>query len=165
MFPDDPVIEETSEWLFARPDSPLSPVGMDHGINSPLLTVPAFRRALSSALHDDSVLGKAIKSSEGVLSFVLNNGVGGGSNTPEHDPRQAPPGTERPIRAKDLAAWQLSELDGAPEFQLDWPESDKNTAIDTIAVFLRIHQDELRAFPAKPQDTSCPGDDYVYLGH
>ena len=65
---------------------------------------------------------------------------------PGHDPRQAAAGQERPIRVKDLAGWELSGLDGAPKFELDWPESDKDAAIAEVAEFLRMRENELRAF-------------------
>jgi len=161
MFPDDPILQKAAEELFAQPGSPLSPAVEYQEINSPLLTIPAFRRALTRALSDESVVGNATRSTEGFLSFTVKNG-GGGSSKPRQDPRQVAPGEERPVRVKDLAAWELSELDGAPEFNLDWPESDKDTAIAEIAEFLKRHQDGLQAFPAKPQDMTCPGE-HVYL--
>ena len=163
MYPDDPAIEQVAEWLFTRPESPLSPGVEYQQIHSPLLAAPSYRRAVVAALDDNSVVGKATRSLEGFLSFDLKNG-GGGSNAPGTDPRQVPPGQERPIRIRDITALELSLLEGAPRFQPDWPESDKDAAIANIAEFLRMHEKRLRAFPAKPQDTTCPGE-YVYLDH
>jgi hypothetical protein len=37
----------------------------------------------------------------------------------------------------DLAAWELSDLNGAPEFGLDWATADKDEAIPAISEFLR----------------------------
>jgi hypothetical protein len=162
MFPDDPVMQQTAEWLFTRPESPLSPALKHEFVNSALLKVPAFRRAVASALGDARVVGKATRSADGVLSFTTTSGWGGLSMEPGHDPRQAPAGQERPIRLKDLVAWELRSLDGAPEFELDWPETDKDAIISELAEFLKAHEDDLRAFPAQLQDTNCPGE-RVYL--
>jgi hypothetical protein len=154
MFPADPAMEHAAERLFARPESPLSPGVQFLGINSPLLTVPIYRRALRAALNDNTNAGSATRSPEGMLSIAIKNG-GWGSSKPGHDPRQVPPGEERPVRVKDMAAWQLSLVDEAPEFQPDWPEKDKDAAIANIADFLTIQERELRAFPVRLQDTAC----------
>jgi hypothetical protein len=161
MFPADPVLQQTAERLFTRPDSAWSPELKFDYVNSPLLAIPAFRSAVFSALEDSRVVGKAGRSPDGLLSFSVANG-GGGSSTPSHDPRQAPAGQERPVRVMDLVAWELSSLDGAPEFGLDWPEGDKDASISAIAEFLRTHEDQVRAFPMQLQDTNCPGE-RVYL--
>jgi hypothetical protein len=161
IFPDDPALSKTAERLFAGPEAPLSPAVKFQVIYSPLLAVPAYRRAVLSTLNDSSVVGKATRSLEGVLSYQFKNG-GGGGGAPGNDPRQVPPGQERPVRVKDLTALELTTLDGAPEFQPDWPEFDKDTAITEITEFLRMHEKELRAFPGRPQDMTCPGES-VYL--
>jgi hypothetical protein len=62
----------------------------------------------------------------------------------------------------DLAAWELSSLEGSPEFELDWPEVDKDSAISAVAEFLKTHENQVRAFPMQLQDTNCPGQ-RVYL--
>jgi hypothetical protein len=162
MFPDDPALSETADRLFTGPEAPLSPAVRFQEIYSPLLAVPAYRRAVVSTLNDNSVVGKATRSPEGALSYQLKNGAGGGSSQPGNDPRQVPPGQERQVRVKDLTALELSALDGAPEFQPDWPEFNKDTTIAKITEFLKTHEKELRAFPGKPEDMTCPGES-VYL--
>jgi len=155
MFPTDPVLEQMTESLFGRSDSPWWPVKEYANINSPLLVVPAYRRAVLSALEDTTVVGTASRTSQGDLSFTLSAG-GGGSAISGNDPRQAPPGEPRPIRAKDLVAWELSGAEGAPEFGLDWTTADKDTAISTLKEFL--NGTEFRAFPSRLQEIDCPGD-------
>jgi len=163
MFPSDPVLQQTAERLFARPDSPWSPGSKFADVNSPLLAIPIFRRAVFLALEDSKVAGKAGRTAEGLLTFSTADG-GGGGLAPSHDPRDAPAGAERPLRVMDLVAWELSSLDGAPEFGLDWQEADKDAAISAIAEFLRAHENQVRAFPMQLQDTNCPGQ-RVYLSH
>jgi hypothetical protein len=162
MSPADPAMEHAAEWLFTRSESPVSPGVQSLGVNSPLLTVPVYRRALrNAALNDNTIVGSATRSPEGMLSIRIKNG-GWGSSKPGHDPRQVPAGEERPVRVKDTAAWRLSSVDGAPEFQSDWPEKDKDAAIANLADFLTLHESELRAFPVRLKDAVCFGES-VYL--
>lgn len=162
MFPDDPVLQQLADWLFTRPEAPWSPALKFQDVYSPLLGVPSFRRAVRSALEDPKVIGKATRSAEGNLSFSVEGGGGGGGMEPSHDPRQIPPGQERPIRVKDLVAMELSGLEGAPEFEPDWPPADKDGIISEMIQFLVKHEDELRPFPAHIEDTSCIGQ-HVYM--
>ncbi len=161
IFPDNAVMQQTADWLFNRPDAPLAPNRELSGINSPLLTLQAYRQAVLAALEDNSIVGTATRSPEGMLSVALNNG-GAGSAEPSSDPRQVPPGQERPVRAKDIVAWELSALRGMPALDPDWPEADKDPIIRDVAAFLELHGSELKAFPARLEDTACPGE-YVYL--
>jgi hypothetical protein len=163
MFPDDAVMQQTADWFFNQPNSPLAPSVEPDEVDSPLLTLRAYRKAVRAALNDDSVAGTATRSQEGMLSIATKIG-GMESLEPGTDARQVPPGQERPVRVKDLVAWQLSRLKGAPDFQPDWPEADKDGAIPELAGFLETHESELRAFPAKPGDTVCLNE-YVYLSH
>jgi hypothetical protein len=159
MFPDDPALQQLADWLFTRPEAPWSPALKYEDVYSPLLGVPAYRRAVKLALEDAKVVGKATRSADGTLSFGLDGRASGGSigPSPSHDHHQAPPGQERPIRVKDLVAMELMGLDGAPEFGLDWPQGDKDAIISDMIQFLAKHEDEVRAFPAHLQDTSCIG--------
>ncbi len=162
MFPDDAAMEQTADWLFKQPNAPLAPGVEFHEINSPLLTVRSYRLAVQAALNDSSVAATARRSADGLLWLDIRT-RGWGSNEPGTDPRQAPPGEVRPVRVKDMVAWELSGLKGAPAFQPDWPVPEKDASIADLVVFLRRHENELRAFPAKPEDTAC-SDEYVYLG-
>jgi hypothetical protein len=156
MFPRDAVLQNVSEQLFTQDDSPLSPAHKPFIVHSPLLAVSSYRQSVLAALSDTTVIGTATRSIDGDLSYSAAGG-GGGSHGGPHDTRQVPPGQTRPVRVKDLAAFQLSAVfENVPKFELDWPESDKDPAIAEIAAYLKAHADELRAFPAKLSDTSCP---------
>jgi hypothetical protein len=52
-------------------------------------------------------------------------------------------------------AWNLSWIEGFPKFKPDWPEADKDIAAAGMADFLAAHGSQIRAFPAKLQDTGC----------
>jgi hypothetical protein len=156
MFPKEPVLEKTAESLFGSPDSTWWPEKVYDDIDSPLIAIPAFRRAVLSALDDSSIAGSASRTAQGYLEFRVANGGGGGSEEPENDPRQAPPGEERAIRAKDLVAWEISNLEGAPEFGLDWSAQDKDAAIAALARFLREKGARLRPFPSGLREIDCP---------
>src|SRR5262249_35118137 len=144
MFPNDAVLQKAAELLFTQADSPLSPAQKFGLVHTPLLTVPAYRLSVLSALDDAAIMGTATRSPERLLSFRLMNGDGGGSVEPAHDPRQVPPGQTRPVRVKDLVAAELTAFEGAPKFELDWPESEKDQAAAGITAFLKAHADELR---------------------
>jgi hypothetical protein len=158
MFPENAVLQEAAELLFSEADSPLSPIRRSYLVHSPLLVVPAYRRSVLLALSDAAVVGAATRTPDGSLSFTLTNGGGGGvsPSKPARDSREVPPDQKRPIRVKDLVAWSLIALKGAPQFVLDWSEAVKDAAVDEIAAFLKAHTDELRAFPARLRDTACP---------
>jgi hypothetical protein len=152
MYPADPVLQETAEWLFARPDSPLSPALNDTLVNSPLLTLPIYRQAVISALSDTKVVGTATRSPEGLVSYHAASGQG-----VDHALKQT---LGRPVRAKDLVARALSSLDGGPDFELDWPEAHKETVIAELVEFLKVHANELRASPVQ-MDSNCPSEVYL----
>ncbi len=161
MFPTNRVLEELAEWLLADAESPLSPRVDFMRIQTPLLTVPAYRHAVSLALRDESVVGSASRSSDGSLGIRFENGVwswsdGGG------DPRQLQPGEHRDVRVKDIVAWELCRILGFPDFRPDWLAGDKDTAAANIEVFLLLQEKELHAFPARVQDMACV-QEKVYL--
>ncbi|HEY3738315.1 MAG TPA: hypothetical protein VGL53_00650 [Bryobacteraceae bacterium] len=160
IFPDDPVLRQTAERIFTTQSAPWSLESRWRSVNSPLLANPIFRKAVFAALEDSKVVGTAVLQIDGGLLFSTQSG-GGGSSEPGYDPRQAPPGEERPIRVMDLVAQELSS-EGAPRFELDWSTGDKDTAIAALIEYLRAHETQIRAFPMHLADTSCPAR-LVYL--
>jgi hypothetical protein len=61
------------------------------------------------------------------------------------DPGSHPPAGKLSMRVGDFIAWELSQIDGFPKFDLESSTEEKNTASASIAKFLRIHAGELRA--------------------
>lgn len=161
MFPENPVLEQIAESLFGPPDSQWSPSKQYLNAASPLIAIPAFRRAVMSALEHSTVVGGATRTAYGSLTFSFPHG-GGGAAARGYDPRQAPPGVERPIRTMDLVAWAVSTIEGAPEFELDWSTADKDAALPAIRSFLNTNGSNLRVFPSRFQDMSCPAE-HVYV--
>lgn len=153
IFPADPVLQELSEWLFAHPDSPLSPHRDFDRIHSPLLTVPAFRRAVMSALQDASAAAWATRYENRML-LVEDKTTAWFAFAPPRD-KEVQPGVRTPVRVKDVVAWQLSKIAGFPPFQPDWPESHKDYAAASVARFLLRHGTKLHAFPGRLQDMIC----------
>jgi hypothetical protein len=159
MFPTDPVLQQTAKWLFALPESPLSPILNSGMVNSPLLTLPLYRQVVFSALVDTKVVGTATRSPEGLVSYRASNRSGGAPAERGRD-AMVPQERGRPVRVKDLVALALSRLDGAPEFDLYWPEAHKDAIIKELTGFLKVHQKKLRASP--PQlDSNCPSSVYL----
>ncbi len=147
MFPENPFLSQLAESLFERPDSPLKMSGHRISADSPLLIVPAFRRAVLSSLRDHSVIGGASRSPAGGLSITLDAGT---------EDRASAPGThEWQIRVMDIVAKDLSGIPGFPDFALDWPTGDKDSAVATIADFLLAHEEQIQAFPERLPDVAC----------
>jgi len=155
IFPQDPVLEQAAQSLFEKPDADWSPVKAYNHINSPLIAVPAFRRAALTALHDSTVVARFTQRANGYLSFSFANG-GGGSFPDSVDPRAAR-GEEPPIRAKDLVAWGVSNMEGAPEFGLDWTTAEKDAALPVIGSFLESNGADLHPSPSRLQEMDCGG--------
>jgi hypothetical protein len=151
LFPNDPALAEFASWLFEGRDAPLSPSDDFERIGTPLLTVPAYRRAVVAALRDSTVAGSATRHADGSLlietRYVAWFDPGGAD-------QQAQPG-ERPIRVKDIVALVLSGVEKSPEFQLDWEEPARDRAIARMAEVFPADWPAFRAFPAKVSDLVC----------
>jgi hypothetical protein len=118
IFPDNPVLQQSADWLFARPESAFSPALKPEAVYSPLLAVPAFRRAVTSSLGDTRVIGTATRSPEGLLSYRVANG-GGGGIAPGHDPRQTPGGANISMERESLTVRSNLRCNLGSRFQED----------------------------------------------
>jgi hypothetical protein len=151
LFPNDPALEKFASWLFEGRHAPLSPRDDFERIGSPLLTVPAYRRAVIAALGDSTVVGTATRHANG-SSLVETRYVAwfdpGGAD------RQAQP-SERPVRVKDIVTLVLSGVEKSPKFKLDWEEPARDRAIAHMAEFFPAKWPALRAFPGKVSDLVC----------
>jgi hypothetical protein len=145
--PDDPTLAATAAWLFGNPQSAWVPLIGPKGprrsyeivklIASPMVEVPAFRKMLALALDDRSPVGNAEIGDNGSVKVDVEGGFSTSGIGPKND-RDAPPrGTKVPIRLCDIFAWQLAALDGAPAFNLCWPEPKRNAVLAAMADFLR----------------------------
>ena len=155
LFPNDPVLAEFASWLFEGRHAPLSPRDDFERIRSPLLTVPAYRRAVIAALKDNTVAGSAARHADRTLLVVTKFVAWFG---PGDDDQLVHPG-ERPIRVKDIVAHLLHGLGGFPDFQLDWEQPTRDRAIARMAEFLRRNGPALHPFPGKISDLVCLEED------
>jgi hypothetical protein len=164
MFPHNPVTAQTAQWLAGSPAFPLSSFTSLAGRNGALLAVPAVRRAVLRKLADSTVIGRVTRDAAGSLGYrYAYHGLNDENELdPEEDAGRLPRGKSQKLRVKDLVAWQLTGVQGAPKFLLDWPESERNAAIQAIAKYIETNGHRFRAKPARLEDVACslPG---VYL--
>lgn len=164
MFPDNPVIAQTAQWLADRPAFPFSSSSALAEWNGALLAVPATRRAVLRKLSDSTVIGRVTRDASGALVYrYAYHGVSDEHEMdPEEDAGRLPRGKSQKLRLNDLLAWKLTALPGAPKFLLDWPESERNAAIQAFVKYIEINAQRFRARPARLEDVACglPG---VYL--
>jgi hypothetical protein len=161
---DHPAVARLSEWLFLDPRSPwcAQGAGAPHRLYplgrlaaTPLVRVPAFRRALLKRLGDKTEVGKLRFEPDNKL--VMNRhdkGVKFGLDLT--DPKLPAPGTTVTFRACDYLAQAIgSSLDGAPRCQVYWPRKRRDAAVAACVAFLKhwggdIHFPRLTK-PATPQ--------------
>src|SRR5581483_1662203 len=125
--PGDRALAEAADWLFNDPKSawvPLIVKGKQNSgyheaalITSPMVSVPAFRKMLLTALGDRSPAGKAQLSEGGGLQVKTETGISTGRGHSRVDPLAPKPGVEVPFRMGDFYAWELSGLEGSPDFE------------------------------------------------
>jgi hypothetical protein len=75
------------------------------------------------------------------------------------DPLLPKPGVKVPVRVCDWYAWKVSCLDGAPNFQLYWPESKRDLAIQDQLAFLNRWGDRFRYSELQASLANFPGND------
>jgi hypothetical protein len=144
-YPVHPAIAAAARTMFVDPKSPWLPL-VPHKkgrqgvlsqipIDSPLVCVAEFREALLAALADQSSAGTAKRLESGGFEYSLVSGTRGnaGMRGAEPDDRV---NVEVAFRACDYIAWQLSTLPAAPECQLYWTESRRDTAVAACRAYL-----------------------------
>ncbi|HEX4123498.1 MAG TPA: hypothetical protein VHY37_02150 [Tepidisphaeraceae bacterium] len=160
-FPDDLTLSAAAEELFNGPKSswrclPNVPQFRDWGptslMKSAIWGVPAFRKHAVRNLGDLTQIGSAeIKDHE--LSITMNDGAGEGygiENTA--DPLLPKPGSGKvAIRVCDWYAEAISELDGAPPYEIYWPVAKRDEQRPKLVAFLQRWGDRFRYTPL--QDT------------
>jgi hypothetical protein len=161
IYPDNPGIAATARWLFNDPQSPWLPMlrsPLTYGIPfffdgspyaSPLLRVAGFRDSLLATLADRSEIGTVSRSAPGSFQYVMKDEGSGGSSTFKRDLEDVAPGVALPFRVCDYLAWQISVINGAPEFELYWPEDRRDRAVESCMAFLKRFGDR---FTAEPPD-------------
>lgn len=145
-FADDPILSATAEELFNGPQSnwrclPTVTQFRDSGpiclMGSAIWGVPAFRKHVLRNLNDLTQIGEA-QVNDHQLSIDMKDGSSdgyGGVNSA--DPLlPKPTNTKVPIRVCDWYGWRVSELDGAPPYELYWPVSKRDEQRPKLVAFL-----------------------------
>ncbi len=134
-------LAELARRVFLAEDSPwhpiheLKPLSSFEMINSPLVGVPAFRELLKREFADTSLVGKFTVSREGLSIEAMQSGMGASSYyAPDVElPKSA---DKQPLRACDFYAVEISRLEGAPRYELYWPEERRDAVRKEMAKFL-----------------------------
>jgi hypothetical protein len=158
----DPSITRAIEVMFADPASPWFPlIQRDKPqsfyaaklMETPLLNVRAFRDQLLKGLSDKLVIGTLRPSAaspnenldltpENTYGRLLARGsnIGGTVIKVAADDRNvARPLRETSFRVCDVIAWELSGVEGAPDFEVYWTELSRDVAVEAYVNFLRQH--------------------------
>ena len=125
---------------------------------SPMYGVPAFRRLVHRDLEDGRVIGSArITGTQLDVSIPYNHDVGeaaGGDlwagEVNGADPLRPKQDATVPVRVADWCGWKVSQLDGAPPFELYWPLAKRDEQRAKLATFLDRWGDRFRYSPRQP---------------
>lgn len=146
-YPDHPAMARAAEWLFNDPASPWLPkMRREHfqSLGSPwylkpgMLKVAGFRKRLESLLDDTTELG----------TVTVHDNKNGKSRMitwkdqeamVRRGPSAATPSSESTFRVCDYIAWQFSllRLPGTPPFELEWPQSRRDEALEACRQALK----------------------------
>ncbi len=140
--------------LFAEPGAPMSPTGRRAGelINSTLLINPVFRESVLAGLERTEEIGSADRLPDGTRRVT---GPGGYQQASAAGGLAARPPGKQSIRVCDFIAWQLSDIEGFPKFDIEWTTAEKDVGLVAMAGFLRARADDIR--PAVSAPPLSPG--------
>jgi hypothetical protein len=139
--PDNPKLVELARWLFLADDSPWNPnqkskpIKSAEMICSPLVGVPAFRELLKRELANVKEIGE-FEFLPTDVSIELRNAGWGISMDYAADVETSKVKGKQPLRARDFYALEISRLEGAPRYELYWPEERRKEVRKQISVFL-----------------------------
>jgi hypothetical protein len=165
--PDDPAIAAAARSIWNDPDSPWlallrSPTNRAASsffdgspYASPLLRVPSFRDAILAALSDTSLAGTVSRTGRGAFQFKMGDGTSGYA-TFKTDLDEVARGVDMAFRACDYIAWQVSFVEGSPEFELYWPEERRDRAIESCASFLKKYANRFTADTPDHETNAVP---------
>ena len=139
--PTDPAVTRGAAFLFNDTSSSWVPLiqerpgglygsAFENLLESPLLGLAAFRRAMLAALADHDVIQTVTLGGpdrQGDYQIIRH----------DVDPFLTAIAQMFPVRRCDLYAWHLSHLDGMPAFQYDWSATKKDAAVAAAAARLR----------------------------
>jgi hypothetical protein len=146
-YPDHPAGRATAEWLFNDKDSPWNNVfrrpKQDKSnysrplLANELLVLPAFRAQVARLLADRHPAGHATMVAGPRVELKMNEEWSAASSTWGIEALWPAPGANAEFRVCDLAATELSVIDGLPRCELCWPEAKRDRAVAACAGLLR----------------------------
>ena len=145
MTADHDVSRETAKALFNGAESAWNPVHRvppngkpfqaERLAATPLLGVPSFREQLQRNLRDVTKAG-TVAFKNGNVSLQTPGRMGGTAITNRTDPHLPKTDTPHDVRVCDLYAWHMAFVDGAPLFELYWPQEIRDQALVRCREFL-----------------------------
>src|SRR5262249_53561702 len=132
--PTHPAVVAADSALFADRRSPwaerfLRASNTYELLETPMLALPGFRARLLLELGD--------KRRAGVLKIGPDGTYSGGAGIRPSGPFAPKPGTDVVFRVCDFYAHLLSPYDGAPAFELYWPEAERDRGVAAVAAYLK----------------------------
>jgi hypothetical protein len=104
-------------------------------LDGSLIRVAGFNRHVAGALSNKAVIGTLTMGDKGNYAIAYTNGGSMSTGSNEKDPPVK--GTTQTVRISDMYASHLaSHHDKAPRFQLYWPDSQRNDALDKMKAWL-----------------------------
>jgi hypothetical protein len=156
--PKHPGMAEAAERLFADKGSPWLPLFRHEGTEdrlvcgstelpaSPLLALPAFRKAVLAELGNKGGRGAVVVRRDGAWSYLLEGieSVTCPSPIDPGNPEIPKQGAKGTFRICDFVAYHIAgKIDGAPRCELYWPEKQRDAAVAACAEFLKRYGDHL----------------------
>jgi hypothetical protein len=171
-FPDEPLIAETTRWLFGSDESPWATLikngelilGYHYNnlVETPLIGVEVYREQLLKGLHNKDVAGRICITKDGYIDFGAHSTYRQGGLIWKVDPLAPKVGEILTYRKCDLTAKTLSPLEGTPKCELYWPQEKRDKAIEECGAFLKQYGERFRYAPNLPkrhryweQDGAC----------
>ena len=127
-------------------------------MQSPIYGVQAFRKHVIRNLDDVTEIGVAYVQDHDLHFDTKESNEGSGPINAKDPLMPKPPETKVSVRVCDWYAWKVSQLDGAPPFELYWPLDNRNQQLPKIVDFLNRWGDHFRYTP-KPQTPRGSFDD------
>ena len=166
VYPEHPAVAAAARWMFTDPKSPWLPIlpeargmaipSMNKFFASSLIVAAGFREGTIAALADRSPYGTISRTQDRTVELRMNGGVTYMSGVPAAGREGMTAGTTVSFRTCDYIAWQLSELQGCPQFELFWPEPRRDEAIVACIAYLKRYG-HLFVNDASPGWVSGPG--------
>ena len=152
MFPADPNMAATAQWMFEDPKSFWNPLfaKAETGyptslLTSPLIGLPCCRAAVLKLLQDQSEIGTVTIKANREVEFTIN-----GNRFPipiRIDSSQIvlpPTDTKLIVRVCDRYASFLSAIPGMPQCEVYWPIGDRDTAVKKCSETLNQYGSRLQ---------------------